>query len=314
MAQPAQRPTKTNNPPAPVLFHTLTEPELFLALDASPGGLTSGEAAARLDRYGHNDISPAQKRPVLIQYLSHFKNLLIIILLIAATISVLVGEITNAAIIVFIVLASVTLDFFQEYKAGNAAVLLRQKIVTTTSVLRDGATVEIPITGLVPGDVISLAAGDIVPADARLLSARDLYINQSSLTGEPFPAEKHAGTADPSVPVAESSNYVFLGTSVVSGMATAIIARTGTSTEFGRIARSLVDRPPETEFERGLKQFSYLMSRFIFFLVIFVFFVNALFRHGILESLLFSVALAVGMTPELLPMILSLNLSRGSIA
>jgi Mg2+-importing ATPase len=301
-------------PPAPVPFHLLTEPELFSALDSAPGGLTSDEAAARLERYGHNDISPARKRPVLLQFLSHFKNLLILILLIAAAISMFVGEITDAAIIVFIVLASVTLDFFQEYKAGNAAELLRQKIISTASVLRDGATVEIPITVLVPGDVISLSAGDIVPADARLLSARDLYINQSSLTGEPFPVEKHDGPADSLAPVAEAANYVFLGTSVVSGTATAIITRTGTSTEFGRIAQSLVDRPPETEFERGLKQFSYLMSRFIFFLVIFVFFVNALFRHGILESLLFSVALAVGMTPELLPMILSLNLSRGSIA
>ena len=190
----------------------------------------------------------------------------------------------------------------------------REKIISQASVLRDDTRIELPITGLVPGDIIFLAAGDIVPADARLLEARDLYINQSALTGEPFPVVKSARPADPGTPLAEAVNYVFLGTSVVSGTATALITRTGMSTEFGRVAKTLVERPPETEFERGLKQFSYLMSRFIFFLVIFVFFINALFRHGILESLLFSVALAVGMTPELLPMILSLNLSKGSIA
>jgi P-type Mg2+ transporter len=308
--QPAQG--KDHEPVVP--FHTLPENELLTALDATPAGLTSDQVKIRLGRYGNNDISAARKRSVILQFLDHFKNLLIIILLIAAAISLFVGEFTNFAIIVIIVILSVTLDFFQEYKAGNAAELLRQKIISKAMVLRDGAKIEIPITGLVPGDIISLAAGDIVPADARLLDSRDFYVNQSALTGEPFPVVKNAGPADPATPLAEAANYAFLGTSVVSGTATAIITRTGMSTEFGKVAKSLVERPPETEFERGLKQFSYLMSRFIFFLVIFVFFINALFRHGILESLLFSVALAVGMTPELLPMILSLNLSKGSIA
>jgi P-type Mg2+ transporter len=297
-----------------VAFHTLPENELRAKLDATREGLTSAQADTRLGQFGHNDISQARKRPVIIQFLEHFKNLLVIILLIAAGISLVVGEVTDAVIIFIIVIASVTLDFFQEYKAGNAAEMLRQKIISKASVLRDGDRTELPITGLVPGDIIFLAAGDIVPADARLLEARDLYINQSALTGEPFPVEKTAGIADPKTPPADAANYVFLGTSVVSGTATAIITRTGMSTEFGKVAKTLVDRPPETEFERGLKQFSYLMSKFIFFLVIFVFFINALFRHGVLESLLFSIALAVGMTPELLPMILSLNLSKGSVA
>jgi Mg2+-importing ATPase len=159
-----------------------------------------------------------------------------------------------------------------------------------------------------------LPRGISSPADARVLAARDFYVNQSALTGEPFPVAKTAGIEDPGTPLSEAANYIFLGTSVVSGTATAVITRTGMSTEFGRVAKTLVERPPETEFERGLKQFSYLMSKFVFTLVIFVFFINALFRHGVLESLLFSVALAVGMTPELLPMILSLNLSKGSIA
>ena len=295
-------------------FHALPENEVFAELGTTASGLTSQQAQAHLDLYGHNDISTKKKRPIILQYLDHFKNLLVLILLGAAAISVAVGEFTNAAIIFIIVLLSVTLDFFQEYKAGNAAELLHIKIISKVSVFRDKQQIELPLTDIVPGDLVFLTAGNIVPADARVLTSRDLSVNQSALTGEPFPVAKSPGIEDPTTPLSEAKNYIFLGTSVVSGTATAIITRTGMSTEFGRVAKTLVDRPPETEFERGLKQFSLLMSKFIFALVIFVFFVNALFRHGVLDSLLFSIALAVGMTPELLPMILSLNLSKGSIA
>ncbi|MHB8052869.1 MAG: HAD-IC family P-type ATPase, partial [Methanoregula sp.] len=304
-SQPEQQ-----DPPQP--FHSISEEELYSVLGSSPGGLTSAQAQAGLARLGPNDISRIRKPPVIFQYLGHFKNLLVIILLIAAAISLSVGEITNAAIIVIIVLASVTLNFFQEYKAGNAAELLKQKLVSRATAFRDGMRTELPVTDLVPGDVVFLTAGDIVPADARVLDERDFFVNQSALTGEPFPVGKTAGREDPAKPLAEAGNYIFLGTSVVSGTATALVTRTGMATEFGHVAKTLIARPPETEFERGLKQFSYLMSKIIFFLVIFVFFINALFRHGVLESLLFSIALAVGMTPELLPMILSLNLSTGS--
>jgi Mg2+-importing ATPase len=295
-------------------FHTLTQEELYSVLGSSPGGLTSQQSLDGLVLYGYNDISRIQKPPVIFQFLSHFKNLLVVILIIAATISLFVGELTNAVIIFFIVFASVTLDFFQEYKAGQAADLLRQKIRTRAAVFRDGKEYDLPIAELVPGDLVKLTAGDIVPADARVLTARNFYVNQSSLTGEPFPIEKHPSVASAGTPVTAADNYIFLGTAVVSGTATALVTKTGASTEFGKVAKTLVERPPETEFERGLKQYSYLMSKFVLFLVIFVFFINALFRHGILDSLLFSVALAVGMTPELLPMILSLNLSKGSIA
>lgn len=297
-----------------ISFHALSARELLAAVKSSAEGLTSAEVISRRARYGQNDISRARKRPVIIRFLDHFHNVLIIILLIAAVISIFVGDIEAAAIIIIIVIASVTLDFYQEQKAGNAAELLRQKIISHSTVVREGRQQEVPITDLVPGDIILLFAGDIVPADAVMLSERDLYVNQSALTGEPYPVEKHATPSLPNTPVTEAANYVFLGTSVVSGTATAVVIRTGMATEFGRVAQTLVDRPEETEFERGLKQFSFMMSRFIFALVIFVFFVNALFRHGVLESLLFAVALSVGMTPELLPMILSLNLSKGAIA
>ncbi len=295
-------------------IQTIPIEKLFSILDTSAQGLSSGKAQIHQTLYGVNDPSQVRRRPVILQFLGHFNNFLVIILLFAAAISIFTGGATDAAIIIVIVFVSVALDFFQEYKAGNAAELLRKRIITKASVLRDGREQELPIHDLVPGDIISLSAGDIVPADARLLSARDFYVNQSTLTGEPYPVEKNASAGDPSKPLIEAENYIFLGTSVVSGRATAVITKTGLSTEFGKIAKKLTDRPPETEFERGLKQFSYLMTKFVFSLVIFVFFINALFRHGILESLLFSVALAVGMVPELLPMILSLNLSKGSIA
>jgi Mg2+-importing ATPase len=292
----------------------MSSEDLFFALSSTPAGLTAAQAEQNRAVYGSNNISQIHKRPVILQFLAHFKNLLIIILLFAAVVSVAAGELKEAVIIFVIIFASVTLDFFQEYKAENAAELLKKKIITRTRVFRDGRPEEMPITELVPGDLVALTAGDIVPADARLLSVKDLYVNQSSLTGEPFPVAKTATKADPGVPLTDAGNYVFLGTSVVSGQATAMITRTGADTEFGKVAKSLVARPPETEFERGLRHFSYLMSKIVFFLVIIVFFINALFKHDVLQSLIFSVALAVGMTPELLPMILSLNLSKGALA
>jgi Mg2+-importing ATPase len=295
-------------------LHALPVEGVFARLGTSPQGLSSAEATARTAKYGPNDISQVKKRPILLQYLEHFKNFLIIILLLAAVLSAFTGGVTSAIIIIIIVFISVTIDFFQEYRAGQAAELLRKKIITNASVLRDGTVQEVPIFELVPGDIISLSAGDIVPADARMITGRDLYVNQSALTGEPYPAEKMPGVSDPAKPLAEAENYIFLGTSVVSGTATAVVTKTGAATEFGSVAKTLVARPPETEFERGLRHFSYLMTQFVFALVIFVFFVNALIKQDILNSLLFSVALAVGMVPELLPMILSLNLSKGAIA
>ena len=295
-------------------FHTLPIEDLYSSLGSSAQGLTSRDAEVHAQQYGKNDISSKKKQSAIIQFLEQFKNPLVIILLFAAAISIVVGELTNAVIIISIILISVILDFFQRYKAESAAELLTKKIITRANVHRDGTDQEIPIVDLVPGDLISLIAGDMVPADARLLTARDFYVNESSLTGEPYPVIKSETLTDSDKPLAEAENYVFLGTSVISGTAKALVTRTGLNTEYGKIAKTLVQRPPETEFEHGLKQFSYLMSKFVFTLVIIVFFVNALFKQDILQSLLFSVALAVGMTPELLPMILSLNMTKGAIA
>jgi len=294
-------------------LHTLTIDQVLARLGTSKDGLSPDEVEQRLQKFGPNEVARKKTSPV-VQFLTHFRNPLVIILLIAAAISVFTGDITDASIITIIILASVCLDFYQEYRAGNAVEMLKQKITTTSTVIRGGVKSEVAISRLVPGDIILLSAGDIVPADARVIVSRDFFVNQSALTGEPYPVEKTDAPPDPSVQPAERQNTIFQGTSVVSGSATAVVTKTGVTTEFGRIAQTLVQRPPETEFERGLNSFGLLMMRLVFFLVIFVFFINALFKHNILESLLFAVALAVGMTPELLPMILTINLSKGAIA
>ncbi len=198
---PAPLPEK---PEPQAQFHTLPEDELFAALGSSPNGLTSGQAQAGLLRFGNNDISHIKKVPVILQFLDHFKNLLVIILLIAAAISLFVGEMTDAVIIFVIVIASVTLDFFQEYKAGNAAELLRQKILTQATVFRDGKEQELPITGLVPGDIISLAAGDIVPADARILTARTFTSTSPHSPANRSRSKKIPVLADPENPADRS--------------------------------------------------------------------------------------------------------------
>ncbi|PWR73729.1 magnesium-translocating P-type ATPase [Methanospirillum lacunae] len=295
-------------------YHSISIDDLYLQLHSSEQGLTTEEAERQREHHGRNDIASSKKQSPILQLLEQFKNPLVLILLFAAVISLIVNEVTNAIIIISIILISVILDFFQRYKAESAAELLIKKILTRASVKRNGTEQEIPIVDLVPGDIISLKAGDMIPADARLTKTRDFFVNESSLTGEPYPVEKNDILSDVHKPISEAENYVFLGTSVISGMAEAIITKTGLSTEYGKIAKKLVERPPETEFEHGLKQFSYLMSKFVFSLVIIVFFINSLFKQDILQSLLFSVALAVGMTPELLPMILSLNMTKGAIA
>lgn len=238
-----------------------------------------------------------------------------IILLIAGVISGIVGEVINAVIILIIVAISIGLDLFQESKAEKAADLLKAKVATTATVLRDGFKTEVKLTEIVPGDIILLSAGDIVPADSRVINAKDLFLNQSALTGESYPVEKIANPPNlVGASITGWVNYLFMGTSVVSGTAAAVVVKTGNSTEFGKIAKKLVERAPETEFDRGLRKFGFLILQIIFFLVLFVFFINALFKRNVLEALLFAVALAVGMSLELLPMVLSINLSRGALA
>jgi len=294
---------------------TLPVEELLPRLNSSLDGLSSDEVKRRLEVFGYNELVRKKKRAAIIDFLSHFKSPLIIILLVAGLISGFFGEVVNAAIIFIIITLSVVLDFYQESKADRAAEMLKRKVATTATVLRDGAKREVRLAEIVPGDIIFLSAGDIVPADARVISAKDLFVNQSALTGESFPVEKTnlpLKSYDPSI--TEWSNYLFMGTSVVSGTATAVVVKTGSLTEYGKIAKRLVAREPETEFQRGIRSFGYMIMQVTFLLVIFVFFINALYMRSVLDSLLFAVALAVGLTPELLPMIISVNLSKGAVS
>jgi len=295
--------------------------KLLAYLDTSSSGLVSDEAENRLKTFGRNELAKRKKRTAVVDFIFHFRSPLIIILLFAGVISGFFGEIINAAIIFSIVLLSVILDFFQESKAKRAAEILKEKVTTTATVLRDSAKKEVKLSEIVPGDIIYLSAGDIVPADARVVNAKDLFVDQSALTGESFPIEKTSislktmGSA-----VNEWNDCLFMGTSIVSGTAAAVVMKTGSHTEYGKIAKRLVEREHETEFETGLRKFGFLVMEVTFLLVMFVFFINAiyfingLYKRDILESFVFAVALAVGLTPELLPMIVSLNLSRGALS
>lgn len=289
--------------------------ELLARLSSSLSGLGSEDVENRLKIYGRNELARRKKRAGIVEFLMHFRSPLVIILIVAALISGVLQEIPNMIIILSIVFISVILDYYQESKASRAAELLKEKVTTTATVLRNGTRREVKLPEIVPGDIIYLSAGDIAPADARVINAKDLFINQSALTGESFPVEKtSAPVTGQAASVTHWSNYLFMGTSVVSGTATAVVVKTGISTEYGKISKRLVGAVPETEFERGIKGFGFLIMQVTMLLVLFVFFVNALLGRGVLDSLLFSVALAVGLTPELLPMIITVNLSKGAIA
>ena len=277
-------------------------------------GLSGSEAKARLARFGPNLFRERQERSLLLQYLTRFKNPLVIILLVASAVSAFSGEVTNFLIISFIVLLSVTLDFVQEYRANAAAEKLRQSVSVRAIVIRDGKPLEVSLTEVVPGDVVLLSAGDLIPADGRVLESRDFFVKQALLTGESYPVEKRPGMLpDTATDLQEATNAVFMGTSVISGNARILVVKTGTGTAIGEIADSL-SRPSEpTSFELGTRRFGILIMRLTVLMVMFVLLVNAYFQKPWLDSFLFAVALAVGLTPELLPMVISVTLSRGAL-
>jgi P-type Mg2+ transporter len=287
--------------------------QLCRELDATPAGLSSAEAAQRLSRYGANELD-RRHGVMALEILRFFVNPLVLILLFAAIVSGVLGEYVNAGLISVMVVVSVALNFLQAFHSQQAANRLRQSVVSTATVLRDGVWSELPRAEVVPGDVIRLAAGDLIPADGRLLEAHDLFTDEAALTGESLPAEKAVQPSQSSGATGDSAGAVFLGTSVISGAATALVVHTGRSTQIGGVAHHLAARPPETEFERGTRAFGLLITRTVFFLVLFVFVVTAIIKHDpLLESFLFAIALAVGLTPEFLPMIMSVTLARGAL-
>ena len=276
-------------------------------------GLTAQEAETRLGQFGPNEPGATQHRSLLSDFFHGFMNPLVLILVIAAAASAFLGDKVDAGIIGVIVLLSAVIDFTQTYRSQRAVEKLRAQVAPTATVLRDGAWKELPRRDVVPGDMVRLSAGDLVPADARLLTARDLYVLQASLTGESLPADKEA-TSEPASTKADAANMVFLGTSVVSGTATAEVVATGARTAFGDIAARLGARPEVTAFDLGLRHFSQLLARTVLFLVLFLIVVSIARHRDPLQSLMFAVALAVGLTPEFLPMITSVTLSKGAVA
>lgn len=288
--------------------------QLLTEIRSTSSGLSSDEIKKRLQRFGLNDVTDYRVTPLWLKFFAHFYNPLVIMLLMASVFSMITGDTASFIIISTIVLLSVTIDFFQELRAENGINALRASVAIKALLLRDGVKKTLPVTQVVPGDIIYLSAGDLVPADGRLLTSKDLFTNQAMLTGESYPAEKHAlDLEQPMTDLSTAVNAVFMGTSVVSGTATFVALHTGSGTYIGQLAGSLALKPPPTAFEIGMRKFSMLIMRVAIFILLFVILTNIFFHRPLLESLLFALALAVGLTPELLPMIMTITLSRGAL-
>jgi Mg2+-importing ATPase len=292
-------------------YSSLPAEKILKNLQTSKNGLSEHEAKKRLTLYGRNVIAEKKEINVILEFLSHFKSPLIIILLFAAGISAYFGESTNALIVGVMVLVSVILDFFEEHSANNAAEKLKEKVSSTATVIRAGVKKEIKASEICQGDIIFLSSGDLIPADARVIEADDFFVNQSALTGESFPREKIPAAAEnkeSNIP----DNILCLGSSVVSGTALALVFKIGKDTEFGKIAQNILKKEDKSGFELGISRFGFFISKIILFLVLFIFLFNSLINKDVLGSFMFAIAIAVGVTPELLPMIMSITMARGS--
>ncbi len=292
------------------------EPAQVLAvMDTREDGLSPEAVDARMAEFGPNVIAEEKGRGALIRLLKTIANPLVVLLSVLSAISFATDDWRGGTVMALMVMLGVSLRFVQEAKADAAAAKLKAMISVTATVVRGGREIELPLAELVPGDVVKLAAGDMVPADVRLLSSKDLFVTQSALTGESLPAEKHAPveTRGDVSPI-EFMNLCFLGTSVESGTAKAVVVETGCRTYFGTMAASLGGPAVETSFDRGIHKFTWLMLRFMLVMVPLVFVINGLTKHDWKQAFFFSVAVAVGLTPEMLPMIVSVCLSKGAIA
>ena len=277
--------------------------------------MSQAEADSRLKQYGLNEIAREKRQSALMRLLSNVKNPLVLLLTALGVLSFLTGDLRATAVIFVMVVLGVVLRFFQETRADKAAEKLKAMVSNTATLVRDGKEAEVLLKMLVPGDIIRLAAGDMVPADVRVLSAKDLFLNQAALTGESLPVERKADatSADVQNPL-ELPNICFLGSNVESGSATAVVIHTGDKSYFGSLAASIVGQRHLTSFDKGVNRFTWLMIRFIAVMVPAVFLINGLSKHNWLEAFLFAMAVAVGLTPEMLPMIVTVNLSKGALA
>jgi len=284
-------------------------------LGSQLSGLSEAEADSRLKRIGTNEIAREKHQSALMRLLGNIKNPLVLLLLALGVLSFLTGDLRATVVIFVMVVLGVVLRFFQEMRADNAAEKLQEMVSNTATLVRGDKEEEVSLKTLVPGDIIRLAAGDMVPADVRVLSAKDLFLNQAALTGEALPVEKKAAQASANIqnPL-ELPNICFLGSSVESGSATAVVIHTGARTYFGSLAVSIVAERQLTSFDMGINKFTWLMIRFIAVMVPTVFLINGLSKHDWVEAFLFAMAVAVGLTPEMLPMIVTVNLSKGALA
>jgi Mg2+-importing ATPase len=286
--------------------------ELLQQLQTTVQGLMSDEAQRRLSRYGPNLLKPKKKSDNVTLLLAQFKSPIILILIFAAGLSLFLHDSINAVIILVIVLVSGLLGFWQERGAVNAVQKLLAIVQIKATVLRNGDSKEVSLEEVVPGDIAIIKAGDAIPGDCLLLESKDLFVNEATLTGETYPVEKSIGILPPETPLSQRTNSLFMGTHVVSGSAKAVVIRTGKETELGKVSERLKLRPLETEFEHGVRRFGYLLMEVTLVLVIAVFAINVYFKRPVLESFLFALALAVGLTPQLLPAIISINLAHGA--
>lgn len=294
-------------------FWSLPAGRLMELLGTRPAGLTTTEAKRRLRLYGPNRLRAAKRTDALTLLLAQFKSPLILILLAAVFLSFFLNEPVDALIIIAIVLLSSVLGFWQEKRAADAVKTLLAIVRIEARVVRDGVERDVPAEDVVPGDVCVLNAGDIIPGDAAILESKDLFVQEAALTGESFPAEKETGTVAKETPLMKRTNTLFMGTHVVSGSARALVIFTGASTEFGKISERLRLKPAETEFEHGVRRFGYLLTEVTLILVIVVFGITVYLKRPVIDSFLFALAIAVGIIPELLPAIISINLAVGAV-
>ena len=275
-------------------------------------GLTTGEAKKRLLDYGANRLKPQKRSDAFTLLIGQFKSPIILILLFATVLSLFLHNIVDASIILAIVIISGLLGFWQEHSASNAIEKLLEIVQITASVFRDGNEKEIHVEEIVPGDIVMLNAGDIVPGDCILLESKDLFVDEAMLTGETYPVEKDVSVLTADTPLSKRSNAIWMGTHIVSGSAKVLVTLTGKNTEFGKVSERLKLKPQETEFEHGIRRFGYFLGEVTLILVVIIFAINVYLHRPVLESFLFSLALAVGLTPQLLPAIISINLAHGA--
>ena len=293
-------------------FWSVHPSELLNSLKSSLSGLTEDEAGKRLKGLKGKLLSQRKETNALVIFLNQFKNPIILILIFAAILSLFLRDFTDSLMILIIIFLSGALSFFQEYSASNAVDKLLSIVRIKIDVIRDGNTYKMDSSEVVPGDIILLSSGSLIPADCLLSETKDFFVNETTFTGETYPVEKNIGLVPNDIPISKRTNSIFMGTSVISGTAKAVVVKIGKDTEFGKISEELGQRSVETEFECGIKQFGYLLMKIMLLTVAIILLFNIYVHRPILDSVLFSLAIAVGITPQLLPAIISVNLSHGA--